>query len=162
MDEQKNNQPQDILIPIDQPNGQPQEQQETAAQKRLRYMTDEERREWSGLSEWKDPLEKEKPEQNENNGKLALASLLCGIAGALIACIHISSLIFGIAAVVCGILSKKKGESASTMSTIGIVLGCICFGLFLWREVLWVLGRMFPPENVNPANIPSDLASEIN
>ena len=132
----------------EQTSGQPQERQETAEQKRLRYMTEEERREWSGLSEWKDPLEKEKPEQNENNGKLAPASLLCGIAAVLVACIHISSLIFGIAAVVCGILSKKKGESASTMSTIGIVLGAIGIAIILAVLAIKLIILLLAPDSI--------------
>ena len=157
MGDQKNQSP---LCDIDEQKGaQPQEKQETAEQKRMRYLTDEERREWSGVSEWHDPLDKEKPETNPNDGKFALASLLCGIVSVLIACVHISSLLFGIAAVVCGIIAKKRNESAYGMIKAGIILGCICFGIALCLEIFHILGKLFPPESVNI--IPEDLASEI-
>lgn len=142
MDEQKNHQQQTTL-------------QETAEEKRIRYLTDEERREWSGLSEWRDPLEKEKTEPDENDGKFALAAVLCGIVSVLFACFHISSMLFGAAAIICGVISKKKPETTHTMATVGIVLGCICFGIALVLKILWIMGRLFPPEAVS--TIPSDL-----
>ena len=139
------------------------QREETAEEKRRHYLTDEERREWSGLAEWRDPLEKEKPEPDPNDGKFALASLLCGIGAVLLACIHISSLLLGAAAIICGIISKKKSETARTLSTVGIVLGCICFGIAGILEVFHIMGKLFPAD-VNPdtiINMPSDLASEL-
>ena len=115
MDELKNNQ-------------QPRE--ETAAEKANRYMTDEERREWSGLSEWQDPLEKERPAE-ETSGKFAMASLLFGIAAMMTSCVGILSALFGAAAILFGILSKKKSETADKAATIGIVLGIIGIGIMV-------------------------------
>ena len=116
----------------EQRNGvQPEERQETAEEKRLRYLTDEERREWSGVSEWRDPLEKDQPEPVQNDGKFAMASLLCGIASVMTLCTGYICGVFGAAAVVCGIIAKKKQENADTMSTIGIILGIIGIGVML-------------------------------
>ena len=149
MDEQKNEQLRNTLAEInEQDSVQTCAEQETAAEKRGHYMTEQERREWSGVSEWQDPLKKERPQPDVNDGRLAMASLLCGIVSVLIACIHISSVLFGTAAIVCGIISRKKGENAYTLSKIGIILGCVCLGLALCRDILWVLGRLFPPEPV--------------
>lgn len=140
----------------------PPEREETAEEKRLRYLTDEERREWSGISEWHDPLDKPPEAPPDARGdRLAIAATALGIGSVMMGCIHISSLALGIAAVVCGILAKKKYGSVSRLATAGIVLGCICFGMFLAREILWVMGRLFPPEGVQDTLIPGDLASEL-
>ncbi|MBR4200820.1 MAG: hypothetical protein IKQ91_06035 [Oscillospiraceae bacterium] len=128
-----------------QNNNQPQERQETAEQKRLRYMTDEERREWSGISEWQDPLEKEHPQQNENEGKLALASVLCGIAALLTVCTGYANAILGIAAIVCGIISKTRQEGKGHLSTAGIVLGIIGLSVALVMLVIWALKILLAP-----------------
>lgn len=161
MDGQKNHSP---LSDIDeQKDAQPQEKQETAEQKRMHYMTDAERREWSGISEWHDPLEKEEAPANPNDGKFAIASLLCGIVSVLVACIHISGMLFGIAAIVCGIIAKKKNETAYGMIKAGIILGCICLGLGVCRDILWLMGRLFPPE-ISPEDaigLTSELADEL-
>lgn len=147
MDEQNKDELQNILSEIDeQSSGQPQEQAGTSEEQRIRYMTEEQRREWSGVSEWHDPLAKEKPAPDANDGKLALGSLLCGIAGILTSCAHTPCLIFGIASVTCGIISAKKGETSDRLRKIGIILGSVCLGLTLLRDILWVLGRLFPPE----------------
>lgn len=155
---------QNTLNAIDeQTNNQPPEKQETAEQRRLHYMTDEERREWSGVSEWHDPLEKEKAPANPNDGKFALTSLLCGIASVLMACVHISSVLLGIAAIVFAIIAKKKNETAHGMIKAGIILGCICLGIFVLNQVLWILGRMFPVE-ISPDQIigmPGELSKEL-
>lgn len=116
----------------EQRNGvQSEERQETAEEKRLRYLTDEERREWSGVSEWRDPLEKDQPEPVQNDGKFAMASLLCGIASVMTLCTGYVCGVFGAAAVICGIIAKKKQENADTVSTIGIILGIIGIGVML-------------------------------
>ena len=160
MENQKNDEQKTTLSEIGEPDQTaPQKKPESASEQLRRYMTEEERREWSGLSEWHDPLDKEKPETNPNDGKFALASLLCGIFAVLLACVHISSLLFGIAAIVCGIIAKKRNESASGMIKAGILLGCICFGIALCLEIFHIMGKLFPPESVNI--IPEDLASEI-
>ena len=113
-----------------QNNDPMQQKTETAAEKSVRYMTEEERREWSGVSEWEDPLFKERP-VDDKVGMIGLASLLCGIASLLASCIDIASTLFGIAAIVCGIISKKKQEPTDKMSTIGIIMGCCGIGIAL-------------------------------
>ena len=114
---------------MDDLQNQHQAQPETPVKDPNRYMTDEERREWSGLAEWHDPLEKEKPEPAANDGKLSMASLLCGIASILTSCTGIANVLFGAAAILCGIFAKKKQESARTLSTIGIILGICGIGV---------------------------------
>ncbi|MBR3045137.1 MAG: DUF4190 domain-containing protein [Oscillospiraceae bacterium] len=110
---------------------QPEDRQETAEEKRLRYLSEEERREWSGVSEWRDPLEKDKPESVQNDGKFAMASLLLGIVSVLTLCTGYICGVFGAAAVICGIIAKKKQESADTMAAVGIILGIIGIGVML-------------------------------
>ena len=110
---------------------QPEDRQETAEEKRLRYLSEEERREWSGVSEWHDPLEKDKPEPVQNDGKFAMASLLLGIVSVLTLCTGYICGVFGAAAVICGIIAKKKQESADTMAAVGIILGIIGIGVML-------------------------------
>lgn len=105
-----------------------QQKTETAAEKSVRYMTDEERREWSGISEWEDPLFKERPADDKNE-MFGLASLLSGIAALLSSCIMISAVLFGIAAIICGIISKKKLETTDRLSTAGIIMGCCSIGI---------------------------------
>ena len=125
---------------MDDLQNQHQAQPETPVKDPNRYMTDEERREWSGLSEWHDPLEKEKPEPAANDGKLSMASLLCGIASILTACTVFVNVLFGAAAILCGILAKKRQENARMLSTIGIILGIsgigVTLALLLFRAFL--------------------------
>ena len=123
----------------DEQKNDPQ-REETAEEKRRHYLTDEERREWSGLAEWHDPLEKEKPEPAANDGKLSMASLLCGIASILTACTVFVNVLFGAAAILFGIFAKKKQENARMLSTIGIILGIsgigVTLALLLFRAFL--------------------------
>lgn len=116
---------------MDDLQNQHQAQPETPVKDPNRYMTDAERRAWSGISEWHDPLEKPQPEPAANDGKLSMASLLCGIASILTSCTGIVNVVFGAAAIFCGIFAKKKQESARTLSTIGIILGICGIGVTL-------------------------------
>lgn len=122
-----------------------QERQETAEEKRRHYLSDAERREWSGLSEWHDPLEKEKPEPRRNDGKFAFVSLLCGIAALLTSCTGTVNALFGAAAVISGILAKKRQESAHAPATAGIILGVCGIGISLALLAFWALKNIFGP-----------------
>lgn len=121
-------------------NQQP-EREETAEKRRLRYMTEEERREWSGLAEWRDPLDKEKPEEEPQTAMLAIGSLICGIVAILTACNALAGGLFGIAAIVLGIVSKIR-EKPGTVSTIGIVLGVCGIGVSLLALMIKIALRL--------------------
>ncbi len=128
-----------------------QQHSESAKEKSLHYLSDAERREWSGLSEWRDPLDKPKPKSAENDGKFALASLLCGIAAMLTLCSGFANAIFGAAAIICGILAKKKQrKSAETLANIGIILGIIGIGVAIVLLIISQLTKMEPPTGIMP------------
>ena len=129
----------------------PEEREQSAEEKRLRYMSDEERREWSGVSEWRDPLEKEQPEPDEHDGKFAMASLFCGIAALLTLCTGYVNAIFGAAAVICGIIAKKKQESADKTALIGIIFGIIGIGVALVLLLIRLASKMSAPDVLVPA-----------
>jgi hypothetical protein len=92
---------------------------------------------------------------NDRHYKLALWSLICGIAGVVICCLGIP---LGIVAIVLGVKAmnaeKQAGDvarSGRTMATIGIVLGglailCGIFGIISWASCFsWYTGAMRHP-----------------
>ena len=114
---------------MDDLQNQHQAQPEPPVKDPNRYMTDAERQAWSGVSEWRDPLEKEQPEPVPGDGKLSMTSLLCGIAAVLTSCTGIANVLFGAAAILCGMIAKKKQEDGGTLSTVGIILGICGIGV---------------------------------
>lgn len=64
------------------------------------------------------------PQEPSNGGKgLAIASLILGIASIVLCCCTYITVILGVAAIVCAIISKKQGGSG--MATAGLVCGII-------------------------------------
>ncbi len=132
------------MIGMDTLNEQKLQQEETAAEKANRYMTEEERREWSGIAEFEDPVFRERPIE-EKRDKFAIASLICGVSALLTVCTVYLNAIFGAAALICGIISKKKDETATKLSTIGIILGSmgICIAIFVLA--IWAFKEFIAP-----------------
>lgn len=58
--------------------------------------------------------------------------------------------VFGAAAVVCGIIAKKKLESAETMATIGIILGIIGIGVAIVLRGISIFRKMGLPSFLMP------------
>ncbi len=129
---------------MDTLNEQKPQQEETAAEKANRYMTEEERREWSGIAEFEDPVFRERPIE-EKKDKFAIASLVCGILVFPAACTIYMCAVMGVAALVCGIISKKTDETATKLSTIGIILGSmgICIAIFVLA--IWAFKEFIAP-----------------
>lgn len=71
------------------------------------------------------------PGQPPQQDGLGIASMVCGIIGVLLSCSYGLGLLPGIAAVICGHLSKKRiaesGDpySPTTMTTAGLIMGYI-------------------------------------
>ena len=129
---------------MDTLNEQKPQQEETAAEKANRYMTEEERREWSGIAEFDDPVFRERPVE-EKGGIFAIASLICGVSALLTVCTVYLNAIFGAAALICGIISKKKDENASGMSTAGIIMGIIGIGVAIFVLAIWAFKEFIAP-----------------
>ena len=84
------------------------------------------------LPEWHDPLfDDDKKQPEPNDGKLALASVICGVFSLLMVCVSGLSALLGTAAIVCGIISRKRGENAGMLPTIGMILGISTIGVAL-------------------------------
>ena len=146
----------------EQENGQMPEQKESASEMANRYMTDEERQNWTGLGEWRDPLERDlRPPENVCDGKLAVASLCCGLAAALTVCAPIASAVFGVAALVCGIIAKVRQAGMGKASTVGMVLGAVGIGVALVLSCFRIMNGLFPAEEVEKSFIPSEYAEEL-
>ena len=65
-------------------------------------------------------------EEAPQTGKgLAIASMVCGIASIVLCCFTYFALILSIAAVVLGIISKKKTTEGSGMALAGIITGAV-------------------------------------
>ncbi len=88
----------------------------------------EERRNWSGLSEWQDPLEKERPKPEEDP-RPGMASLAFGIAAMCTLCAVLPSAILGVLAIVFGIRALRQDKGGLGAAKIGIVLGIIAIGV---------------------------------
>jgi hypothetical protein len=74
---------------------------------------------------------------------LAIISLITGILGFLGA-ICVAGGLPGIAAIICGVLSKKKMEGGTGMSTAGIILGALgILGSIIALIVFIVSGNAF-------------------
>ena len=56
---------------------------------------------------------------------LAIASMICGIASIVLCCFTYFALILSIAAIVLGIVSKKKTTEGSGMALAGIITGAV-------------------------------------
>ena len=95
-----------------------------------RELTEEEKKNpvSSGAVEWHDPLDKPAHSQEQPTGKLALASLMFGIAGICMICAPPAAAILGAVGLTCGILSRAKHESAKGLGIAGILVsaGAIC------------------------------------
>jgi hypothetical protein len=89
-----------------------------------RELTEEEKKNpvSSGAVEWHDPLDKPIPIHEQQTGKLAIASVLLGIAGICASCAAPAAFILGTAGLVCGILSDVKHENSDKLRKIGILL----------------------------------------
>ena len=84
------------------------------------------------LPEWHDPLfDDDKKQPDPNDGKLALASVICGVISLLMVCVSGISALLGAAAIVCGVISRKRCENAGMLPTIGIILGVVTIGIAL-------------------------------
>lgn len=129
---------------MDTLNEQKPQQEETAAEKANRYMTEEERREWSGIAEFEDPVFRERPIE-EKRDKFAIASLVCGILVFPTACTIYMCAVMGVAALVCGIISKKTDETATKLSTIGIILGSMGICIALIVLLIWIFKAYIAP-----------------
>ena len=72
------------------------------------------------------------PNINKPSG-FAIASLICGIASIVACCTGFFSIIFGALGVLFAILTRRRGQSMSTMSLAGLVLSGfgLALGLFL-------------------------------
>ena len=94
----------------------------------------------SGAVEWHDPLDKPQPEQSGQTEKLALASLLLGIAAMVTLCALPVSIPLAVAGLICGIISVVRHEQAKALQRIGIILSCaaigIALGVFVMQQVL--------------------------
>lgn len=102
----------------------------------------------SGAVEWHDPLDKPKPEQDQQAGKLALASVLLGGAALCMVCSAPAAAVLGIAGLVCGIWSGSRHEDAKGMRTAGIVLSACA--LFAGLVVLIIhLVLLYGSDNTN-------------
>jgi hypothetical protein len=65
------------------------------------------------------------PEQPQVGKGLAIASMVCGILSLVLCCFDVLALILSIAAIVLGIISKKKTENGKGMALAGIITGAI-------------------------------------
>ena len=99
-----------------------------------RELTEEEKKNpvSSGAVEWHDPLDKP-AQQKSPTGKLAIASVLLGLAGICTSCAAPAAFILGIAGIICGVLSGSKNEDSDKLRKIGILLsaGAICTGIIV-------------------------------
>lgn len=72
---------------------------------------------------------------------LAIASLILGIIAIPASCCYGAGIIFGIIAIVLGVVSKRQGESMSGMAIAGIicsVIGIIA-GICMWIMIVYVI-----------------------
>ena len=76
----------------------------------------------SGAVQWHDPLDKPVVDTEHTTGKLAVASLLLGIAGVCMLCSIPAALLLGTAGLVCGILSAVRHEDGRGIRIAGIIL----------------------------------------
>ena len=100
-----------------------------------RELTEEEKKNpvSSGAVEWHDPLDKPAQQQKAPAGKLAIASVLLGLAGICTSCSAPAAFILGIAGIVCGILSGSMHEDSDKLRKIGILIsaGALFTGLIV-------------------------------
>ncbi|HBI85284.1 MAG TPA: hypothetical protein DDX71_03205 [Ruminococcus sp.] len=108
------------------------------------YMTAEERQNWSGLGSWHDPLDRE--QEDPRGGRASLASLLFGIISILTICASALSAPLGAAAIICGIIARRREEDISKMSAVGIVLGIISFGAGIAVLLIYLFKRFMAPD----------------
>ena len=66
---------------------------------------------------------------NTTSNRFAIASIVCGILSLIACCMGILSVPFGALGIIFAILSKRKGQSMSGMSTVGIWLSCVGMAL---------------------------------
>lgn len=72
------------------------------------------------------PVQTASAEEVPQTGKgLAIASMVCGIASLVLCCFTYFALILSIAAIVLGIISKKKTTEGSGMALAGIITGAV-------------------------------------
>ncbi len=64
-------------------------------------------------------------EPSQNGKGFAIASMICGIASIVLCCFTYFALILSIAAIVLGIVSKKKSSEGSGMALAGIITGAV-------------------------------------
>ena len=74
----------------------------------------------------------------------AIASLVCGILGVLVCCccIYLLNLLFGVAAIVCAIISAIKSKKMSGLAIAGLILGILALIIFfcLFAFESWISG----------------------
>ncbi len=100
----------------------------------------------SGAVEWHDPLDKPKFEDDRPTGKLALISVILGIAGICMACALPAGTLLGTAGLICGIVSRVRHENAKKLRTAGIVLSAVALIIVL---LMLVLGKVLDNGGVN-------------
>lgn len=84
--------------------------------------------------EWHDPLfDKPEQEPNPNGGKLAMASAAMGVFSLLVVCASGISAGLGAGAIICGVISLKRGDDGTALAKAGIIMGImtICIALVL-------------------------------
>lgn len=114
-----------------------------------RELTEEEKKNpvSSGAVEWIDPLEK--PDREQPTGKLALASLLLGIAAMCMMCAAPAAILMGIAGLTCGIVSGAKHEDAKGLRIVGIVLSSCAIGVAVISLIIHVVLQVGSQNAVN-------------
>lgn len=109
----------------------------------ITYMTEEERRSWSGTAQWKDPLDT--PPAAEEQSRLAMVSAALGALSLLLVCASYLSAGLGAAALICGIVSRVRSGEWRRLSAAGVVLGAISLAIALVLLILFLAKKILTP-----------------
>ncbi|WP_415847587.1 DUF4190 domain-containing protein [Tsukamurella strandjordii] len=90
------------------------------------------------------------PAQSGTNG-LAIASLVCGILSIPSACVWGLGILFGIAAIIMGIIAMKQtkqtGQDGNGMALAGLITGVVGLLLSIVLLVLIIIGLSIDPSS---------------
>ena len=112
-----------------------------------------------GTGGWHDPLFEEKPQPEQDGGRLAIAAVILGGVAVLFSCLRKISAVLAVAAILTGIAALVRHSGAKKLAIAGIVLGSIALliaGIVTLMVWLGLLGQETVPgmlPDINPDQI---------